>query len=226
MPDTWVTDCYGRMVTHTTARRRPIVFRSTPSSRSNPRYDSGSMGKRVPERVTTFSGKLLRPADGGDWLFLRLPQDASDEMPARSMVSVEGTMNGVEFAATMEPDSEGGHWLKVDRELIAGAGVGAGSVVEFAIAPAKVEPEPSVPDDLRVALDSAPAALATWHSTTPMARRDWITWLGQGRLAQTRTIRLEKMIDMLSHGKRRVCCFDRAGIVTKAFRCPVAADES
>lgn len=183
------------------------------------------MAKRVVDRVTTFSGKLLRPAAGGDWLFLRLPQEASDEMPARAMVSVEGTVNGVPFATTLEPDSEGGHWLRLDECYVDAAGVSAGTVVEFVITPAKVEPEPEVPDDLRLALEAAPAARSTWDSTTPMARRDWITWMGQGKQAQTRTIRLEKMIDMLSHGKRRVCCYDRAGIVTKAFCVPAAADE-
>ena len=174
---------------------------------------------------TRFKAILRRPAEGGDWTFVRLPQEASDEMPARSMVSVEGTMNGFPFAATLEPDSEGGHWLKVLPAWSQGANAAVGSEVEFEIAPAKVEPEPEVPDDLRQALGSAPIAMATWNDTTAIARRDWITWMGQGKLAETRRIRLEKMIDMLSHGKRRVCCYDRSGQASKAFVCPIAADE-
>lgn len=174
---------------------------------------------------TRFKAKLCRPAEGGDWAFLRLPQEASNQMPARSMVSIEGSMNGFAFAATLQPDSEGGHWLKVEPAWSKGANAGPGDDVDLEISPAKVEPEPEVPDDLREALSASPAALATWNDTTAMARRDWITWMGQGRLAATRTIRFEKMIDMLSHGKRRVCCFDRAGIVTKAFCCPVAAED-
>jgi len=173
-----------------------------------------------------FKAKLLLPADGGDWTFLRLPKEASDQLPTRNMASVEGTMNGSPFAATLEPDSEGGHWLKVEPVLREGANARPGCDVELEISPAKVEPEPEVPDDLRKALSAAPAALAVWNDTTPIARRDWITWMTQGKRAETRLIRIEKMIDMLSNGKRRVCCFDRSGMASKAFCCPVAAQDS
>jgi len=174
---------------------------------------------------TRFNAKLYRPLEGGDWTFIRLPQEASNQMPARSMVSVEGTINGFAFAATLQPDSEGGHWLRVEPAWIEGAGAKPGSDVELVISPAKVEPEPEVPDDLLAALSSAPTAFAVWNDTTPIARRDWITWMNQGKKAETRFVRIEKMIDMLSKGKRRVCCFDRSGLASKAFCCPVAADE-
>ncbi len=172
-----------------------------------------------------FTAKLQRPADGGDWTFLRLPQAASDQLPTRNMCSIEGTLNGFPFAATLEPDSEGGHWLKVKRAWSEGAGVKAGEQVHLEIEPAKVEPEPDAPDDLRQALASAPAALETWNDTTAIARRDWITWMGQAKKPETRLKHIAKMIDMLSHGKRRVCCFDRSGMATKAFQVPTPAEE-
>lgn len=140
-------------------------------------------------------------------------------------MSVEGTMNGFAFAATLQPDSEGGHWLKVESAWSDGAHARPGDDVDLEISPAKVEPEPEVPDDLRQALSAAPAALAVWADTTPIARRDWITWMSQGKTARTRSIRIGKMIDMLSKGKRRVCCFDRSGQASKAFCCPTAADD-
>lgn len=141
------------------------------------------------------------------------------------MVSVEGTINGFAFSATLQPDSEGGHWLKVEPAWSVGANAQSGCEVSLEIAPAKVEPEPEVPEDLRQALAAAPAALAVWNDTTAIARRDWITWMGQGKLASTRQIRLEKTIDMLAHGKRRVCCFDRSGMASKAVCVPSPADE-
>ncbi len=172
-----------------------------------------------------FKAKLLSPMEGGDWTFIRLPQDASDQIPTRNMASVEGTMNGFAFAATLQPDSEGGHWLKVERAWSEGANAGSGDTVQFEIAPARVEPEPEVPKDLLDALEQTPAALSVWNDTTAIARRDWITWMTQGRKAETRLIRLEKMMDMLSKGKRRVCCFDRSGMASKAFCCPVALED-
>src|SRR5262245_55282531 len=78
-----------------------------------------------------FSAKLLRPAAtakggpaGGDWTFLNLPKEASAKLPSRGQATVEGTFNGSAFQATLEPDGEGGHWLKVDRKMAGGAEVG------------------------------------------------------------------------------------------------------
>lgn len=173
---------------------------------------------------TRFKAKLCRPVEGGDWTFLRLPRAASNELPTRNMVSVEGTINGFAFAATLQPDSEGGHWLKVEPAWSKGAKTRPGDEVELEISPAKIEPEPDVPADLREVLSSSPSALEGWEATTAIARRDWITWMEQGKRAETRLIRIEKMLDMLSKGKRRVCCFDRSGMASKAFQCPTPAE--
>lgn len=171
-----------------------------------------------------FEAQLHSPAAGGDWLFLRLPQDASDRLSARSQVSVDASINGFQFVATLEPDGEGGHWLKLLPKWIAGASVRVRDVVEVVMSQTAVEPEPEVPEDLRDALAIAPAASETWNSTTAIARRDWIQWMTSGKKAETRQIRLTNMIDMLSKGKRRVCCFDRSGLASKGFRCPDAAE--
>jgi hypothetical protein len=139
------------------------------------------------------------------------------------MVSVEGAINCFPFAAILQPNNEGGHWLKVEPAWLIGANARSGDEVEVVIRPPEVEPEPEVPEDLRKALLATPVALEAWEGTTPIARRDWITWMTQGKLEETRQIRLKKMIDMLSKGKRRICCYDRSGMTSKAFYCPEAA---
>lgn len=141
------------------------------------------------------------------------------------MTSVDGAINGFAFQATLQPDGAGGHWLKVEPTLEAGAGISVGDVVDLEISPVTVEPEPEVPDDLREALSACPKALTVWSDITPIARRDWIQWMTSGKRAETRTLRLEKMLDMLAKGKRRACCFDRSGMYSKGFTCPAPADD-
>jgi hypothetical protein len=142
------------------------------------------------------------------------------------MVSIEGTLNGFPIRATLEPDGRGGHWLKVDRKLLEGAGAAAGDVVQLEITPVAEEPEPSVPSDLRKALAAAPQARKVWSDITPVARRDWIQWITSGKRAETRGLRLGKACDMLAKGKRRPCCFDRSGMYSNSLSCPIADDES
>jgi len=173
-----------------------------------------------------FKAKLFRPAataNAGSWTFLTLPKNASARLPSRGMTTVEGTINGSSFRATLEPDGEGSHWLKVDRKMREAVGADAGEVVTLEIAPAVEELEPTVPADLRKALAAAPKARALWSDITLVARRDWIHWIVSSKQPETRARRIANACSMLASGKRRVCCFDRSGIYSKAFTTPKAA---
>ncbi|MGI8436752.1 MAG: DUF1905 domain-containing protein [Chthoniobacterales bacterium] len=174
-----------------------------------------------------FKAKLLQPAEVGNddsWTFLILPSAASAKLPSRSMTSVEGTLNGAPFQATLEPDGQKSHWLKVDRTLREAAGAEAGDIVTLEIAPMAEEPEPTVPPDLRKALaTAAPRVRAVWEDITPIARRDWIHWITSGKQTETRTRRVKTACSMLADGKRRACCFDRSGFYSKGLSAPKAA---
>ncbi|MEK7469924.1 MAG: YdeI/OmpD-associated family protein [Planctomycetota bacterium] len=170
-----------------------------------------------------FSSTLSRPTQPASaaWTFVALPRDASAKLPSRGLVSVAGALNGVPLQATLEPDGQGGHWLKVDRKLREKAGAEAGDVVTLEIAPVKEEPEPEVPADLRKALAKAASkSRAAWSDITPLARRDWIQWITSAKLAGTRARRIDGACDMLAKGKRRPCCFDRSGMYGKGITGP------
>jgi len=173
-----------------------------------------------------FKAKLFRPGEsekGDSWTFLVLPKNASAKLPSRGMTAIEGTINGVPFQATLEPDGQKSHWLKVDRKLGEAAGADAGDVVTLEIAPAAEKPEPDVPADLRKALAAVPKARALWSDITPIARRDWIQWITSVKQAETRARRIKNACSMLAAGKRRVCCFDRSGFYSKSLSAPKAA---
>jgi len=174
-----------------------------------------------------FKAKLFRPAQsekGNSWTFLILPKNASAKLPSRGMTAIEGTINGFPFQATLEPDDQKSHWLKVDRKLCEAAGADAGDVVTLEIAPAGEEPELTVPPDLRNALAAAAMkARALWSDITPNARRDWIHWITSAKQPETRARRIKNACSMLAAGKRRVCCFDRSGFYSKSLSAPKAA---
>lgn len=177
--------------------------------------------------ASAFKAKLLRPAKPGEddsWAFLVLPKAASDLLPRRGRTSVEGTINGHPFQATLDPDGQLSHWLKVSEELRKAAGADMGEMVSVQIAPADPEPEPQLPDDLKKALAASPAAKVTWQDTTTIARLDWIHWIESAKQAKTRKRRVDNACDMLASGKKRVCCFDQSGYYSKSLSAPEAAD--
>lgn len=153
-----------------------------------------------------------------------LPKEASAKLPTRSMTSVKGLMNGHAFRATLEPDGQKSHWLKVTEKLRKAAGATPGDTVELEIESLGKEPEPKLPADLRKALAAAPKAKAVWADITPVARRDWIHWIVSAKQEDTRARRIRNAADMLAGGKRRVCCFDRSGFYSKSFGAPKAAE--
>lgn len=61
--------------------------------------------------------------------------------------------------------------------------------------------------DLRKVLAAHPKAKAQWDDLTPIARRDFLSWIESAKQAETRTRRVESLPSRLASGKRRPCCF-------------------
>lgn len=180
------------------------------------------------KEALTFTTKLLCPAKAGNessWAFLVLPRTASGELPRRGRTSVEGTLNGFPFQATLDPDGQLSHWLKVSQTLQEKANLTVGATVTVKIVPVHQEPEPQLPDDFQEALATSPAAKATWNSTTSIARLDWVHWIEAAKQAKTRKRRIENACQMLASGDKRVCCFDQSGYYSKSLSAPKSKDE-
>lgn len=145
----------------------------------------------------------------GKQTILRLPEEASEKLPSRGQVAVNGTIDGHEFQTVLEPDGDSGHWMKLGEQLQQAAGIGAGDTATIELAPTRSWPEPHVPRDLQAALAAAPPKIQDiWTNITPMARWEWVRWVEATNNPDTRKRRVEVSISKLEGGKRRPCCFD------------------
>ncbi|WP_370540830.1 YdeI/OmpD-associated family protein [Brachybacterium sp. FME24] len=158
---------------------------------------------------TTIQGAAGAQAIG-DRLILPLPEAASAQLPSRGQVAVAGDLNGRELATVLEPDGRKGHWISLTDALRQELDLHDGEEVTFTLTTTKEWPEPDVPQDLVVALDEASDLEETWRAITPMARWEWVRWVGATKNAETRAKRVDVSIDKLRGGKRRPCCFDLA----------------
>ena len=73
--------------------------------------------------------------------------------------------------------------------------------------PAGEGSEPKAPTDLRKSLATAPKVEALWKDLTPIARRDFISWIESAKQLKTRKRRIEVACSKLLAGKRRPCCY-------------------
>lgn len=137
---------------------------------------------------------------------LLLPKEISAKLPSRGMVLVRGSVNGVPFKTPLEPDGRGSHWFKLGRDMDAAAG----AMADVALEPSKDWPEPELPADLQKALAADPPARAIWEDITPMARWDWLRWIGSTAKSETRAKHVEAALSKMKSGTRRPCCFNRA----------------
>ena len=81
----------------------------------------------------------------GDWLIVRLPDEASKQLPTRSQVMIKGVINGVDFQTPLEPDGRMSHWFRIDEELLSAIEAESGDTVVLEISPVKYWTEPEIP---------------------------------------------------------------------------------
>lgn len=157
-----------------------------------------------------FEAQLTR-ADGSNSVFaLAMPAHARAAINSSAPVMVEGVVNHFPFRAPLE---SGG--MQISDAIRNAARAEAGDPVHVELTRIGDEPEVRVPADLQAALNTNAKAKAEWMETTPMARRDWVLSILVVRQEETRRGRVEKTIDMLAHGKGRVCCFPGLNWLTK-----------
>ena len=68
-------------------------------------------------------------------------------------------------------------------------------------------PKSKILTDLRKILAAHPKAKATWNDLTPIAQRDFISWIESAKQAETRARRVQSLPSRLASGKRRPCCY-------------------
>ncbi len=71
----------------------------------------------------------------------------------------------------------------------------------------KVNENQTLPKDIHKAIFGAKKIENLWNDLTPIARRDFITWIESAKQPETRARRIGITCDKLLSGKRRPCCY-------------------
>ncbi|MGO1978374.1 YdeI/OmpD-associated family protein [Brachybacterium tyrofermentans] len=161
------------------------------------------------KKTVTIKGRATARAVG-DRLIAPLPEEASAQLPSRGQVAMVGALEDHEVELVLEPDGRKGHWISLDEELVTSLGAADGTSIDFTLTTAAQWPEPEVPGDLGAALEAADDVEHQWDSITPMARWEWVRWVGATKNDSTRAKRVDVSIDKLRKGSKRPCCFDLA----------------
>lgn len=153
----------------------------------------------MPNPRKNFVGKLLTVES--HWTCLELPFDVEKVFGQKGRVAVRGTMNGFPYRTSIFPDGKGKHFMMVNKQMQAGAGVKPGdtmkAVIELDTAPRTV----TVPAALKAALAKSKAAKAAFDKLAYSHRKRFADWTSEGKQAETRVRRAQKAVKMLLAGE-------------------------
>lgn len=65
----------------------------------------------------------------------------------------------------------------------------------------------TMPPDLAKALNASLKAKELWSKLTPIAQRDFTTWVVSAKQPETRARRIRRTVEELLEGKKRPCCY-------------------
>jgi hypothetical protein len=144
----------------------------------------------------------LEKHDRSEAAMMTIPFDVEKVYGTRARVPVRGTINGFAFRSSIFPRGDGRHYMVVNREVRAGAGVKGGDTVTVHLErddePRTIEP----PADLRRALRADKAARAAWEQLSYTRQKEYALAVEDAKRPETRARRIEKAIAELTAAKK------------------------
>jgi hypothetical protein len=175
--------------------------------------------KQTPNSTTTRRFSIKIPASDFNSKvvtsdYLELPKKIKLDYFTGPKTAVEGLFNTLPFRSLISKSKDGKTVIKLSTAMKNTIKQGDTSA-KVEITRLEDEPEVRIPADLKKALTRNLKAKKQWDEITPLARREWVLFIGTAKLEETRLKRIEKACDMLATGKKRVCCFPGLNWLTK-----------
>ncbi|MBL8746351.1 MAG: DUF1905 domain-containing protein [Phycisphaerae bacterium] len=151
-----------------------------------------------------FKAGIERMSDEGAWAMVRFPLNVSKRLGTKARVAVKGSINGYAIRTSAFPNGDGSHHIMFNKEMRAGTKADIGDTVLVEVELDTAERAPLVPPELKRAIDVNASAKKVWTAITPRAKEEWVEWIASAKKDDTRTRRIEKAVERLSNGERRV----------------------
>jgi len=150
----------------------------------------------------SFEAILIRPEGVGTWTYLSIPMDISETFGSKGQVKVKGTINGYPFPSTALPMGDGTHYLVVGRSIRDQIQAAQGDTVKVMLELDSEERKVVIPDDLVQAFVNQPLAKDVFEKLSNSHKKEYVNWIQGTRQEETRRRRIEKAVELLSHGKK------------------------
>ena len=131
-------------------------------------------------------------------VFFTLPQKESAKFGVRGRVPVVGTINDFPFRSSIFPTGDGTHYMAVNKEVRAGAGIGAGDRVKLVMELDQAPRTVTIPPDLDQALAKSKTAKTKFDKLSYTHQKEHVQWIESAKRPETRARRIEQVIARLT----------------------------
>jgi hypothetical protein len=142
-----------------------------------------------------FTVRLEAVGRGG--VFFTLPRKESAKFGVRGRVPVAGSLNGYSFRSSIFPTGDGAHYMAVNKEVRAGAGVAVGDRVKVTM---EVDTKPRTVElapDIDRALSKSKSVRARFDKLSYTHRKEYVQWIESAKRTETRACRIAEVVARL-----------------------------
>lgn len=137
----------------------------------------------------------------GTRTFIPLPFNPNDVWGVKQRHHITGSVNGYGVRGSLGSDGNQ-YFLLLGAAWRRGCGLEAGVTVDVVLAPEGPQ-SASLSSDVAEALDAEPQAKAFFESLATFYRNTYIKWIESAKRSETRTARINEMIELLKAGKKQ-----------------------
>jgi hypothetical protein len=137
----------------------------------------------------------------GSRIFIPIPFNPNDVWGVKQRHHIRGTVNGYGVRGSLGSDGKQ-YFLPLGAAWRRDCGLEAGANVEVVLSPEGPQSE-SLSSDVAAALDAEPQAKAFFESLATFYRNTYIKWIEGAKRPETRSTRIQEMIELLKAGKKQ-----------------------
>ena len=137
----------------------------------------------------------------GTKVFITIPFDPNDVWGIKQRHHITGSVNGYPVRGSLGSDGTQ-FFLPLGAAWRRGCGLEAGTAVEVILSPEGPQSEQLSPD-ITEALEAEPEAKAFFDALATFYRNTYIKWIESAKRPETRSTRINEMIELLKAGKKQ-----------------------
>ena len=150
--------------------------------------------------MTTQSFKSV-VSKSGSRVFIPLPFNPNDVWGIKQRHHISGTVSGHGVRGSLGSDGTQ-YFLPLGEAWRRDCGIDVGTEVDVVLSPEGPQSE-SLSSDIIDALENEPQAKAFFESLATFYRNTYIKWIESAKKPETRTARIQEMIELLKAGKKQ-----------------------